>query len=173
MCKTPSARACTRTHTHKHVIPQAFSLFKDPGGPWWGILLKSVPSQSWYPISVHCFWYLLLTSVHFYVSDDGIARSLSQPPPPTITATTAAALHCYCYYYQNRPSEEPAPGDVPLLGGSSAGARSVSLGGGTHHNWYYRRGKGIAYHKVRHYPTGVSILQGFNSRSVASLLFLC
>jgi len=47
-----------------------------------------------------------------------------------------------------RPSEEPAPGDVPLLGGSSAGARSVSLGGGTHHNWYFRRGKGIAYHKV-------------------------
>ena len=33
---------------------------------------------------------------------------------------------------------------MPLLGGSSAGARSVASGGGTHHNWYYRRGEGIA-----------------------------
>ena len=42
-----------------------------------------------------------------------------------------------------RDSEELTP-DVPMLGGTSAGALSVARGGGTHHNWYYRRGKGIA-----------------------------
>jgi hypothetical protein len=42
-----------------------------------------------------------------------------------------------------RDSEELTP-DVPMLGGTNAGALSVARGGGTHHNWYYRRGKGIA-----------------------------
>ena len=42
-----------------------------------------------------------------------------------------------------RDVQEPRPGDVSLLGGSTAGALSVSNGGGTHHNWYYRRGKTI------------------------------
>jgi hypothetical protein len=43
-----------------------------------------------------------------------------------------------------RDSAEPRPGEVPIMEGSSQGAESVAAGGGTHSNWYYRRGAPIA-----------------------------